>query len=236
MTQDAMILQHLQRGLPITPLENGQKIIDVVIKNGRTHFMVQCFCGNVRCTQKWNAKRSHSCGCMTKQILRDARKTHGHAKVFGIPTRTYSSWKSMHDRCLPSHKSRSSYFDRGIVVCERWTDFALFLADMGERPVGKQLDRRDNDLGYFQANCHWVTPKENCTNRRSTRLLLIDGQQKSMSEWSRIWRIPVGTIWHRLEAGWGVDDAVKRTRRTKKPTLCAASCVSASPVTPSSAT
>ena len=29
-----------------------------------------------------------------------------------------------------------------------------------------QIDRIDNDKGYFKENCHWVTSKQNCSNRK----------------------------------------------------------------------
>ena len=35
----------------------------------------------------------------------------------------------------------------------RWLDFANFLADMGERPPGMTLERKDNDGPYASCNC-----------------------------------------------------------------------------------
>lgn len=74
----------------------------------------------------------------------------------------------MIDRCTnPGATKFKDYGERGISVCARWLDsFENFLADMGERPDGKTLDRMQNDGNYEPGNCRWATPKEQATNRR----------------------------------------------------------------------
>lgn len=90
-------------------------------------------------------------------------------------TPTYRTWRAMKSRCLnPKDPAYPRYGGRGITVCPEWLTFEGFLAGMGVRPEGTQLDREKNDLGYQPGNCRWVTPKVNNRNRRCT-LRAADG-------------------------------------------------------------
>lgn len=73
----------------------------------------------------------------------------------------------MLERCRnPRHIRYRYYGGRGIKVCKRWHSFANFLKDMGERPPGKTLDRRDVDGHYCKRNCRWATRGEQSLNQR----------------------------------------------------------------------
>lgn len=82
----------------------------------------------------------------------------------------YARWASMKRRCHGTGKHCyhfKTYRDRGITVCDRWLNsYEAFLADMGEAPLGMQLDRIDNSKGYSPENCRWATPSTNSQNKR----------------------------------------------------------------------
>ena len=88
----------------------------------------------------------------------------------------YSTWKSMKQRCLmKKSKAYKDYGARGITICERWMTYKNFEVDMLPRPIGTSLDRIDNDLGYFPANCRWSTKQEQQRNRRINVKVTIEG-------------------------------------------------------------
>lgn len=102
---------------------------------------------------------------------------HGHT-IDRTYSPTYHSWQAMLSRTRYIDRDvEKKHVARGIKVCERWLAFENFLADMGERPTGTTLDRKDNNGDYEPANCRWATPVEQARNRRNARLTLETATQ-----------------------------------------------------------
>src|SRR5487761_1371574 len=86
------------------------------------------------------------------------RKRHGHtSSITGKKSPTYNAWNCMKYRCLNPRGYNYKWFGgRGITVCDRWLhSFENFLADMGEKPKGLKLCRRDKEKDYEPGNCYW---------------------------------------------------------------------------------
>lgn len=107
----------------------------------------------------------------SRETFGERMTTHGHS-LNKKPSGTYRSWMAMKTRCLnPNTPAFQMYGARGITVCERWRSFAAFLEDMGERPAGGTIERRDNNKGYEPGNCCWATMAEQRRNQPRNRVV-----------------------------------------------------------------
>jgi hypothetical protein len=86
--------------------------------------------------------------------------------------------------------------------------FDLFAEDMGPRPAGTTLDRKESKGDYCPDNCRWATHTEQNRNRSWVRNLTIYGLTMSVSAWSEISGIPASTIITRLDKGMAEKLAV----------------------------
>jgi hypothetical protein len=175
-------------------------------KNTFVTWLVRCTCGNEKVLRGHDLRKGklQCCGCTSKERQRAKVTRHGMTH-----SRTWNSWLSMRQRCeSPGDPSYHRYGGRGIRVCDRWGSFETFLADMGERPPGKTLDRKDVDGPYEPGNCRWATGSEQALNRRSNRLISYAGQTLRLAEWSKKTGLKRSAIAERLRRGWTIHDAL----------------------------
>lgn len=124
----------------------------------------------------------------------------------------YNSWRAMKTRCLdPNYRRYDIYGGRGIHVCERWLDFANFLADMGQKPTkAHSIDRINSDGNYEPGNCKWSTQRQQMNNMSRNRLVTVDGITDTFSGHARRYGINVYTVHSRVrQHGWSIELALR---------------------------
>lgn len=112
----------------------------------------------------------------------------------------------MRSRCRnPKNTDFHNYGGRGITISPRWDDFAAFYADMGDRPPDLTLERIDVNGNYEPANCRWATWIDQANNKRSSRRIEIDGEVRTLQQWSREFGIDHSKARYRLNQGFPME-------------------------------
>ncbi len=110
--------------------------------------------------------------------------------------RLYRIWMGMKNRCdSPTSPLYYRYGGRGITYDPRWANFSEFEKDM--RPLYVltcQLDRIDNNGGYFKENCRFVSQKVQNNNRRDNIYITSKGMTKTLAQWAEFLRIGSSTL------------------------------------------
>jgi len=169
---------------------------------GHYRWLCKCTCGNEKVVTQSNLGRCiFSCGCLQKERRLETHTKHGMTR-----TPTWNSWCSMLTRCYtPSNISFPYYGGKGVKVCERWRNsFANFLADMGERPKGKTIDRIHGG-NYEPGNCRWSTQKEQVRNSSSAHYIEFRGERLTVGDWSERLGFSRQTLWRRIRKGWTLE-------------------------------
>ena len=175
---------------PIAPGTRFGRLVVLKRSSGKEHrLLCECDCGSKKTIVAASLRhgQTRSCGCLQKERAIESRRIHGHCGSVRKASRTYTTWRGMMQRCTnPTHNRWERYGGRGITVCERWLKFENFLADMGERPPGKTIDRYpDTNGNYEPGNCRWATAGEQSNNRRSNRTITVGGVTRTMAQWAR---------------------------------------------------
>jgi hypothetical protein len=90
----------------------------------------------------------------------------------------------MIQRCTnPKRDSYKHYGGKGVKVCDRWRQFENFLADMGSRPAGMTLERKDVNGDYEPSNCVWADAVTQARNSVQVVWVEIGGERKRLVEW-----------------------------------------------------
>lgn len=190
-------------------LEPGQQfgLWTVVELSGKYSYLCKCDCGVTKRVRKSDLLGGKSRMCRQCSI-ESTNTTHGMRN-----TQEYNTWVHMIQRCTnPNNKDYANYGGRGIEVCDLWRNsFEAFYMSIGPKPTDEHTIERINTNGNYEpGNVKWATRAEQTVNQRNNVNLTIDGETKTVSQWSRDARCPVNqhTIYKRLDRGWDVKKAV----------------------------
>ena len=168
-----------------------------------------CVCGNHRALTHYEItrKKRFSCGCKAAEQSRKNATIHGDSHK-----RLHNIWSGMRARCYNINDYHFKWYGgRGITMCDSWrNDYVEFKSWAMKNGYDGNLsiDRIDNDGQYSPENCRWVTPTVQCNNTRRNHFIEIDGERRTITEWSNTSGIKQATIRKRLKLGWNNRDAV----------------------------
>lgn len=152
--------------IDLTGQRFGRLLVEAYLGRKDLHswFRCKCDCGGSIDTHSNVLRRglTQSCGCLHLESV----TKHGGAKDSGRVA-GYESWRMMRQRCLNTNYTQyHDYGGRGIKICPEWESFSKFMLDMGPRPEGMTLERKDVDGDYTPQNCIWATRADQNRNKR----------------------------------------------------------------------
>ena len=186
-------------------------------KYGCARWLCKCDCGTTKVVLGQSLRNGSivSCGCYQRDNTSSRQTKHGESK-----TRLYREWQQMKSRCTnPNYKFYSYYGGRGITIADEWmNDYTAFrdwsLANGYSEKL--TLDRISQNGNYEPSNCRWVSRKVQQNNTRRCRYYTINGDTKTISEWSRIYGVPVERTRQRVvDRGWDIEKALTTPKLTR---------------------
>jgi hypothetical protein len=191
-------------------------------KGWRHFWRCLCDCGELKTTDTNSLRQglTVSCGCYNRERPRTWQK-HGYCKNDRKDPKhqLYRVWSQMLQRCNNPNDQRYEYYGgRGITVCPRWQGaqgFVNFLRDLGPRPKGTSLERKDNAGNYCPKNCKWATKQEQARNSKNAKQIEYRGKTQSVSEWAEELGFSGTVLLNRLRLGWSVARAFTQPTRAR---------------------
>ena len=166
---------------------------------GQALWLCRCDCGTEKIIRGHDLKGGvKSCGC--SRIKSTGLYKHGlsNTKLHGI-------WRGIKDRCYnKNNKNYSTYGARGIKMCDEWlNDFVKFYewANQNGYKEGLTIDRIDRNGDYCPDNCRWATWTQQANNTSKNIHVTINGETKTVPEWSRALGLNYRSVRTRITKG-----------------------------------
>ena len=130
----------------------------------------------------------------------------------------YEVWSSIKKRCYNKNaKCYHRYGGRGIFMCEEWkNDFKMFYdwAINNGYQTGLEIERKNNNKGYWPRNCKWITHYEQMSNTNQNRFITYNNKTQTVMQWSRETGIGESTIRQRLDDyKWSIEKTLTTPAR-----------------------
>lgn len=175
------------------------------VKNKKSYWLCECDCEDknqkVARSDQLKDGITKSCGCSIKL------GTHGMSN-----TRLFNIWSGIRSRCNNKNsKDYHNYGGRGVKICDEWeNDFSNFYNWAIKNGYSDDLtiDRKNTNGNYEPSNCRWATHKEQSNNLRRNFNIEINGEVKSISEWSQLSGVHRPTIKKRIKEGLSGEELI----------------------------
>lgn len=184
------------------------------LPSGQTNRTVlcRCDCGNTKELRLSHVIRNRivSCGCITTKS--------GKPRHYKSKTNIYKLWCAIKYRVSENYFEKQLYYDKGIGICKEWEndfeEFESFALGNGYKK-GLQIDRVDNNKGYYPDNCRFVEPHVNVNNRDNTFRVIYNGIEYPFMELLREKKLlkHAGTIYMRIKRNMPIDYAIDKPIR-----------------------
>lgn len=184
---------------------------------GHRYVVCRCDCGTVKEIALFHLTggASKSCGCGISKAIIKRCTTHGDSGK-----RLYAIWRGIKNRCLnPNENCYPSYGGRGISICPEWMDYSIFKEWALNNGYQEDLtiDRIDVNGNYTPSNCRWIPFILQARNKRTNKIIEINGEKKLMIDWVKESPVYPSTVYDRIHKGWSIEDALFLTdQRFKK--------------------
>ena len=121
-------------------------------------------------------------------------------------TRIYRIYRGIKVRCTNKSDDYHAkyYVNKGIYMCQEWYHDPMAFYKWAMKNGYKNnltIERIDNNEGYTPENCRWATVKEQCNNRSTNVFITINGETKTIAQWSEKSGIHQSIIRRNLKAG-----------------------------------
>ena len=178
--------------------------------NQNSLWRCRCACGAITTVRGTELKRGIVRQCRDCGAVSGGRERRKYTEVMPdiTPKHTaeYQSWSSMRWHAKETH----------VPVEPDWEDFAVFYADVGQRPDEEGnwvLGRIDSDLGYVRGNVEWQLFIERQRHKRTSLWWYVHGTRyPSANVAAEAFGVSIGTI-----CNWCQGPRDRKTRKRGKP-------------------